>query len=203
MTTTITRAFDDPVLAQRAVTALTDAGIPVSDVSLIANNEEGWFDEDSNISSSGAADGAGTGAGVGGVLGAGVGALTGLGLMAIPGLGPVVAAGWLAATAVGAVGGAAIGGAAGGIIGALTSSGVEEHDAHVYAEVVRRGGAIVSLRVPDEAVRRAEEVLARTSTIDTEQRREAYTSTGWTGFDPAAPTYKGEPPRKDDYRPLP
>ena len=35
--------------------------------------------------------------------------------------------------------GAVAGGAAGGIIGSLTRAGVDEDDAHVYAEGVRRG----------------------------------------------------------------
>ncbi len=56
--------------------------------------------------------------------------------MAIPGLGPVVAAGWLVSTAALGV----VGGMTGGIIGALTRSGVDEDDAHAYAEGVRRGG---------------------------------------------------------------
>jgi hypothetical protein len=64
---------------------------------------------------------------------------------AIPGLGPVVAAGWLTATAVGAAAGAATG----GIVGALTEAGVSKDDASLYAEGVRRGGTLVSARVPE------------------------------------------------------
>ena len=71
--------------------------------------------------------------------------LAGLGLLAIPGLGPVVAAGWLASTALGA----AVGGAAGGLIGALTAAGVSKEDADIYAEGIRRGGTLVTARVPD------------------------------------------------------
>jgi hypothetical protein len=81
--------------------------------------------------------------------------LTGLGIMAIPGVGPVVAAGWLAATA-------AVGGAAGGLIGALTDSAVPEEDAHVYAEGVRRGGALVTAKVDDARAAQAESWSAPT-----------------------------------------
>ena len=69
-----------------------------------------------------------------------VGLLTGLGLMAIPGVGPVVAAGWLVAT----LAGAAAGGVTGGAVGALTEAGISKDEADVYAEGLRRGGAVVS-----------------------------------------------------------
>ena len=84
-----------------------------------------------------------------------IGLLTGLGLMAIPGVGPVVAAGWLASTAAGV----AAGGAAGGIIGALTQTGASEEDASAYAEGIRRGGTLVSARVPDTDRARYEAIL--------------------------------------------
>ena len=56
---------------------------------------------------------------------------------------PVVAAGWLVAT----LAGAAAGGATGGVIGALTQAGATPEEAEVYAESLRRGGAVVSVRV--------------------------------------------------------
>ena len=63
--------------------------------------------------------------------------------MAIPGVGPVVAAGWLVSTLAGAAAGAATG----GVLGALTQAGISDDDAQVYAEGLRRGGAVVSARV--------------------------------------------------------
>jgi hypothetical protein len=45
--------------------------------------------------------------------------------------------------------GAVAGSATGGIIGALTQAGVGKEDADVYAEGLRRGGAVVSARVAD------------------------------------------------------
>jgi hypothetical protein len=74
-------------------------------------------------------------------------------MLAIPGVGPVVAAGWLAATAGGAATCAVTGGAAGGIIGSLTSAGVTENDAHIYADGVRRGSTSVSARVETDQIR--------------------------------------------------
>ena len=38
---------------------------------------------------------------------------------------------------------------AGGILGALTEAGVSEEDAQVYAEGVRRGGTLLTVRVPE------------------------------------------------------
>ncbi len=58
----------------------------------------------------------------------------------------MVAAGWLASTAAGAAAGPVAGGAEGGIIGALTEFGVNEGDAHIYAEGLRRGGTVVTAR---------------------------------------------------------
>jgi hypothetical protein len=122
-------------------------------------------------------------------VGGGVGLLAGLGMLAIPGVGPVVAAGWLVATAVGAAAGAAAGGATGGIIGAMTESGVPVADAHVYAEGVRRGGALVTARVADDRATAANAILQRSRSVDIGARRTAYRANGWAMFDDKAPLY--------------
>jgi hypothetical protein len=69
--------------------------------------------------------------------------LAGLGAFVLPGIGAVVAAGWLAS----ALAGAAAGGAAGGIVGALIQAGLSENDAAQYAEGVKRGGNLITIRV--------------------------------------------------------
>ena len=130
MTTTVTGLFDHYSDATSAVDQLKAAGISEDDISIVSKNADGRY-KDNDVG-----EDAGTGAGIGAAVGGVGGLLTGLGIMAIPGVGPVVAAGWLAATAAGAVTGAVVGGAAGGLIGALTDSGVDERDAHVYAEGV-------------------------------------------------------------------
>jgi hypothetical protein len=104
-------------------------------------------------------------------------------------VGPVVAAGWLAATAAGAVAGAVVGGAAGGIIGALTDSGVDERDAHVYAEGVRRGGTLVTAKVEESRAAEAEAILQRSNWVDLPARRTAYEGQGWTSFDDNSKPY--------------
>ena len=55
--------------------------------------------------------------------------------------------------------GAAAGGATGGVLGALTQAGVGKDEADIYAESLRRGGALVSGRVADADVPRLQAVL--------------------------------------------
>jgi hypothetical protein len=178
---TVSRVYDTYSEARSAVTAVEAAGIPDSEVSLVANKYVSDKYADVKEVSAPA-----TGAGVGGVVGGGAGLLAGLGLLAIPGLGPVVAAGWLAATAVGAFAGAA----AGGLVGALVGAGVSDTDAHVYSESVRRGGTLVSARVADSDAPRIQAILDRFKPIDPAVRGAEYRKQGWTSFDPKAPPYR-------------
>lgn len=176
---TVSRLFDSYEQARQAVTDLEGAGIPASDISIVANNVDKSHDRDGDGVDD-RAEGAGAGAGVGATLGGAAGLLTGLGILAIPGVGPVVAAGWLASTALGAL----AGGAAGGVIGALTQAGVDEEDAHVYAEGVRRGGTLVTVRADEDIALRADAILDR-SGVGASARRDAYREGGWSRFDEA------------------
>lgn len=185
MTKTVTGLFDHYSDATSAVDQLKAAGISDGDISIVSNNSDGGHKASDND----AAEDAGTGAGIGAAVGGVGGLLTGLGIMAIPGVGPVVAAGWLAATAAGAVAGAVVGGAAGGLIGALTDSGVDERDAHIYAEGVRRGGTLVTAKVEEGRAAEAEAILQRSNWVDLPTRRSAYEGQGWTGFDHASEPY--------------
>jgi hypothetical protein len=175
--------FDDAV---KAVRALENGGFQHEDTSLIANNVADRHS--SHVTAGGrghdteAAEGAGTGATIGAVLGGGAGLLAGLGMLAIPGVGPVVAAGPLVAL----ITGAGVGAAAGGILGGLVGMGVPEHEAHYYAEGVRRGGALVTASVPEDQVQRAVDILERYDPADVEQRGAAWRDGGWTGFDHGA-----------------
>ena len=140
-----------------------------------------------------AVDDAAIGATSGGILGGGAGLLAGLGLMTIPGIGPVVAAGWLASTAAGALAGMVAGGATGGIIGALSEAGVPADASEVYAENVKRGGAIVSVRVAEEDKGRADAILSEYDPIDPQSTGSDYRKTGWTGFDASGGTVPFNP----------
>ena len=189
MTATISRLYDTYSDARTAVTSLEAAGVPHSDISIVANNSDNWYSKDRKVDRDGdgvddRAEGAGTGAGIGAGLGGAAGLLTGLGLLAIPGLGPVVAAGWLATTALGAAAGAA----SGGIIGALTQAGVSKEDAPLYAEGVRRGGTLVSARVPDADRTRFEAILDR-SAVNLRDRSTTWQKSGWKTFDPSGQPY--------------
>ncbi|TQF35080.1 membrane protein [Bradyrhizobium sp. UNPF46] len=193
MTVTISRLYDNYADAERAVTRLEAAGVPHSDISIVANNSDNWYgsrsgkvDRDRDGVDD-RAEGAGTGAGIGAGLGGAAGLLAGLGLLAIPGLGPVVAAGWLASMAVGAAAGAATG----GIIGALTEAGVSREDASRYAEGVRRGGTLVTARVPDQDRARLDALLNERA-VNLQERSAAWQQSGWTDFDAASPPLSPE-----------
>ena len=208
MTATISRLFDNYSTALQAVRDLETAGVPHSEISIVASNADGWYAADQGTSArrvgtpdrvdrnadgiDDRAEGSGAGAGIGAVVGGGAGLLAGLGLLAIPGLGPVVAAGWLASTALGA----AVGGTAGGLIGALTAAGVSREDADVYAEGIRRGGTLVTARVPDADRSKSEAVLNRAS-VDVQERGAAYRKTGWKEFDAAATPYTADQVRRE------
>ena len=185
--TTICRLYDNYTDAERAVSRLENAGVPHSDISIVANNSENWYSQQSKIDRDrdgvdDRAEGAGAGAGIGAGIGGAAGLLAGLGMLAIPGLGPVVAAGWLASTAVGAAAGAATG----GIVGALSQAGVPEKEASQYAEGIRRGGTLVSAHVSEQDQSRMEAMLDQSS-VDLQQRSAAWQRSGWTGFDAASP----------------
>ena len=182
MTRVISYMFDDYQSARNAVTALQEAGFTSSDVSLVASNADKRYANDKTSS------GAATGAEVGGAVGGGAGILTALGVLAIPGLGPLVAAGVLATalttTAAGAV--------AGGLIGSLTDYGISETDAQLYAEGIRRGGTLVTVRAADDRVAKAEAILKRYQPVDVRARRDYYTQSGWKAYDPKAPAYSAD-----------
>jgi len=178
---TVCRVYDSYAQARAAVDNLDAAGVPSNDVSIVANKyvsaEHADVDEVS---------GAAKGAGIGGALGGGAGLLAGLGLLAIPGLGPVVAAGWLASTAAGAAAGAATG----GIVGSLVDAGVDREHADVYSESIRRGGTMVTARVPEQDASRIETLMATYKPIDPVVRGAEYRKTGWKTFDEKAPPYR-------------
>ena len=197
MTVTISRLYDTYSDAQAAVRGLEAARVPHSDISIVANNSDSWFSPDKKVDRDrdgvdDRAEGAGKGAGIGAGLGGAAGLLAGLGLLAIPGLGPVVAAGWLASTALGAAAGAATG----GVVGALTQAGISKEDAPLYAEGVRRGGTLVSARVPDGDRARLEEVLNK-SAVNLRDRSAAWQKSGWKTFDPASKPYAADEVRKE------
>jgi hypothetical protein len=191
MARTVSRLYDTYGQAQRAVNALEAAGYSSSEIGMVSRYRD---DETLADTTSGAA----TGAAAGALAGGGAGLLAALGVIAIPGIGPLVAAGVLATTLVGAAGG----GAVGGMLGALTDYGVSEEDAHLYSEAVRRGSTLVTVRTDEGRVAKAESILEANQPVNTRERRDAYTATGWSKYDPASKPYTADEIRqeRDRYR---
>jgi hypothetical protein len=176
MTQTLTRLYDSYDTALQAALALKDAGFTERDVSVVSRRVA----EETGPST----DHAGTGAAVGGILGAATGLMAGTGVLAIPGIGPVVAAGWLASTFAMGAAGVAAGGLAGGIIGALAGTGTDE-EIQVYAESIRRGDTLVTVRVPNDRTLEAERILTSFPFVDVVAREAEYRAAGWQRFDEA------------------
>jgi uncharacterized membrane protein len=178
MTQVITGMFDSFAVARNAVVELKNAGVDSDDISVVANNADDAYKLENDT-----AEEAKTGATAGAAIGGAGGLLAGLGLMAIPGIGPVVAAGWLVSTVAGGVAGAVAGAAVGGLISALTEAGVDEEEAEILAEHVRRGGAVICVRADDDQADEVRSIINRNKNIDLETRRSTLEEDGWAGFD--------------------
>ena len=197
MAKTIVALYDDFPSAESVTRSLVESGFSREDISLMANNASGergsrlggaaesgdGRTSDTESGTSGTMAGAAIGGAVGGVGGL----LVGLGALAIPGIGPVVAAGPLAATLIGAGAGAV----AGGLIGALTTIGVPEDEANLYAEGVRRGGALLALRADEGEAERAIAIMERHNPVDIDTRAAEWRQSGWTGFETEAEPLAG------------
>ena len=174
---THTRLFDTYAEAAAAVRDLETAGFSQREVSLLGSKRgDGPGQGDPGLFNAGGNPEAGAAAGT--LVGGSVGLLAGLGALAIPGVGPVVAAGWLVAMLTGAGAGAV----AGGLLGSLADAGVQESDAQVYAEGMRRGGTIVIVRSDPASVARAEAILAHHQPVHLATREAAYRAKGWSGY---------------------
>lgn len=174
---TFSKAYDSYAQAENTVAELERSGVASEDISVIASQ----FVGEQRDGVSAAVVGAGIGAGIGGSIGL----LASLGVFTIPGLGLVVAAGWLAATATGL----AAGSVTGELIGALVDAGTYESDANVYAEIIRRGGTLVTVKT-NRTTDQIRPILDRNAPIDPSLRRQEYQSGGWNEFDAAAPIHQ-------------
>ncbi|MGH2536485.1 MAG: hypothetical protein ACRDHL_03735, partial [Candidatus Promineifilaceae bacterium] len=82
-----------------------------------------------------------------------------------------------------ALAGAGIGAATGGILGALVGLGIPEEEAGHYAESVRRGGTLVTVKTDDHRLDEAEDILSRHGTVDIDTRVADWRDEGWAGFE--------------------
>ena len=78
-------------------------------------------------------------------------------------------------------------------IAGLYDCGVPLHEAHAYAEGVRRGGAVVAVLVGDEAAaNQAAVMMSRHGALDIRKCAEGWKRQGWNGRFNAEPAIEGE-----------
>jgi len=196
---TIVAMFDRVEDARDALDDLVDNGIQRENISLIARDVEGHYGAElegrQTATSEDVGQAAAGGAAGGAVLGGLAGVLVGLGALTIPGIGPVVAAGPIVAGLTGA----AVGAAAGGLLGALVEWGIPEEEAEYYAEGVRRGGTLVTVRATDTEAENVVDILESYDPVDIERRSEYWRSEeDWSGYDPNAEPWDST--RLEQYR---
>lgn len=187
-TKTIVGVFNSVNEAQRAVHDLEAEGIARNDISIVAHkNAAGYetLDQTTKDKASDVVADAGIGAAIGGVGGL---LLSAAGAITIPVIGPILAAGPIAA----ALTGAGIGAAAGGLVGALTESGVPEEHAKYYAEGVRRGDVLVTVKADSARADRVCDILDRHNAVDVDDRVSDWKQRGWSGYSDS------ETPLRDD-----
>jgi hypothetical protein len=196
MLTTVCRLYNAYADANRVILLLEVSGVPLSDTSLISNNCDTWYrcPATSNVvplrrpgengRASPRIERAAIGVAIGATAATAASLIT---ILAVPGVGPVVGAGWLAAM----LGSMAVGGVTGGLLGALTNAGINEEDAQVLVEGVRRGGTLVSTRVPQEDAPRIEALMSRNA-VNLRERSQIYRKAGWLAFDPNARPYTAD-----------
>lgn len=196
---TVVALYDHISDANAAVRDLVDFGLPRDNISLMANDTSGNYSTYLSGTTGPAAtaqpvestaSGAATGAGIGAIIGGLGGLLVGLGILVIPGVGPVLAAGPLA-TAISALTGAGVGamagGAAGGLIGALVDLGLPEESAGNYAEGIRRGGILVTVRTEDNQAEDVRRIMNRHNVVNLDDRVRGWREQGWTGYNANTP----------------
>ena len=166
-TSTVIALFESRIAAEKAVNALTDAGISRDMISVVSRNETSPTGDLPDIGPkpelTGTAD-AGTGAAIGGLAGF----IGGIVVLAIPGIGPALAVGPLAAGIFGASAGAA----AGGLYGALKHHGVPEADVARMSEAIRRGRVLVSVHVAHERVDTVADIFDKSGALDVDEPTE-------------------------------
>jgi uncharacterized membrane protein len=195
-TRTVVGVFNSVGDAQSAVHELESLGISRDNISLVANKNATGYDTmdsaDRDKASDVVAD-AGIGAAIGGVGGL---LLSAAGAFTIPVIGPILAAGPIAA----ALTGAGIGAATGGLIGALTESGVPEEHAHHYAESVRRGDVLVTVRADENLADQVCDIIDRNNAVDVDERVSDWKERGWSGYNSDATPYTDEELRSERMR---
>ncbi|CAO3354283.1 YsnF/AvaK domain-containing protein [Azospirillum palustre] len=198
MTKTIVALYDHRSDAETASRDLQAAGFESSVIEILSHSDlssGGWGDRDLSGSPTGTAAGSLTGD-------SSIGAASGMartdlstGYVAspntVPGTGLGMESGLGAGAGMGTMGsgGVMTGSGTGGMLARLAGWGIPNQDAQVYAEGVRRGGSLLKLRLEEEDIDRAMDVLERGNVVDVEERGSAYRDSGWAGYDETAAYY--------------
>ena len=174
--TTIIGLFDSVSEAEKAARDLMSTGFSREDIGLIASDATGEWSryKVSTLEGAGPSSKAlGTKMGAGTALG-GLGGLV-IGELAIPGIGWVAAAGTVAATLLGA----GLGAIAGSLASVIDTLGVPEDRSGRYAEAMRRGGTLVSVRVTEDRANDAAKIMQRHQAVDIDKRAAEWRAAGW------------------------
>lgn len=170
--------FENTRDVDQVIAALTNAGFTKPQLGVIARR--GIVKEKTSLVTT-----TEVGAIAGGALGGVSGLLVGLNVitLAIPGIGEAVAAVDLLTVLGATLLGAGIGAVGGGLVGALVGLGLPEHEAHVYAEGVRRGNILVTVQAPAEQMAAVTDIFTQANAVDVSTRRQEWTVEGWTQFE--------------------
>jgi stress response protein YsnF len=188
MTKTIVALYDHRSEAETASRELQAAGFESSAIEILSHSDlssGGW-------SGSGTYTGTPTGTATGD---ASLGAASGMARTDLS-TGYVGSPNTMAGSGAG-LGGTTTGTGSSGMLTRLAGWGIPNQDAQVYAEGVRRGGSLLKVRLDEEDVDRAMEVLERGNVVDVETRGSAYRESGWTGYDETA-DYYDEPSAEEE-----
>jgi len=195
MKTVVAGLFDELRNAQGSVQELTESGFSRDDISILANEvldddtnppPDGIYHEAPDVE--GATDVALIDVGKGAAVGGTAGFLLGLASLMIPGIGPVMAAGPIVA----ALSGACLGAAVGGIVGALADIGISHEHATYYAEGMRRGGTVVTVKTDEARAETAVDIMRRHHAVDMNDRVASWRRSGWNGYNTATETKLAE-----------
>jgi hypothetical protein len=178
MNKNIVALFDDIGVARQVIKDLVNAGFPRSSISLVTNDANNQYSRylDKNYVPRKEAVTATEGASFGAVVGALTGVLVGVTALILPSIGQAIVVGPVVAGVVGAVFGALIG----GIVGALVKTSAPEDETPYYAEGIRHGGTLISLRTSQTL--RAEDIINRHGSVNIHERIEVWRQAGWKGF---------------------
>ncbi len=77
----------------------------------------------------------------------------------------------------------------GNVKSSLTSAGVPNEEADLYAEGVRRGGTLVTANVDDSRTNEAVDIMNRYDPVDIHNRSSMWRDEGWTSYDETAEPY--------------